>query len=143
MGQRHQIYVVRKTKDSKTNETSYSAIGAFHHQWCYGLTAASNCARLADTALKIKQDGDEKNFESFYLREGREIDVLVKAIYDLSLDHRLSMVHNEQEYLITDGVAYPERGDNNDGATLLVIDEVKKEIRACLFTPAFIEGTIS
>lgn len=134
MGQRHQIYVVSKKKNQ------YNALGAFHHQWCYGLRAASNIVRLANAASKAKIDSTDQKWVEYSLRDSREIDVLVKAIYGIDMDGTVSMVHNESEYLIEEGSVRPERGDNNDGAALLIIDDDEKEIRVCMFTPGHVEG---
>lgn len=133
MGQRHQIYVVA-LKNKK-----YSALGAFHHQWCYGATAATNVIRLVSAAIKAKGD----KFEPYALTDERQVDVLVKSIYGVGLDGYISMVHNESEYLIEESQIRPERGDNNDGACLVIIDNDKKRIKACLFTPGHLEGEFS
>ncbi len=51
------------------------------------------------------------------------------------------MVHNENDHLIDEkGNVRPERGDNNDGAALIVIDDKLNQVRACLFTPGHLEG---
>lgn len=136
MGQRHQIYIVSKDKGN------YNALGAFHHQWNYGLTATVNAVRLAKAVLINKtlfslKPGD---WSDYRIEDSREIDVLVKSIYGVDLDGRVSMVHNENEYLIEKGVIKPELGDNNDGAALIVIDNDFKEVRLCLFTPGHVEG---
>jgi len=124
MGQRHQIYYVIKRDDE------YTAVGAYHHQWCYGLKASSNAVRT----VKILEDQD-------YLRgDKREIETIAKAVYGLSLDNQISMVHNESEWLIDDDNIMPAGGDNNDGCTLYIIDLDKKEFRACMFTPGHLEG---
>jgi hypothetical protein len=135
MGQRHQIYVVHKVKEK------YSALGAFHHQWCYGITAASNCLRLVEAIKKAKADPIlDKNWCEYATQDAREIDVLVKAIYGVAPDGKISMVHNEAEPLIENDNIHPERGDNNDGAALVIIDEDLQEVRACMFTPGWVEG---
>lgn len=144
MGQRHQIYVVRKLKDRETGRATYRALGAFHHQWCYGFRAALSAVRLQAAAFKAKQCTLNKEraskWEDYYFYDPREVDTLVKAIYGIDDDGHVSMVHNESEYLIEDDSVRPERGDNNDGAALIVIDETKQQVRVCMFTPGHVEG---
>lgn len=133
MGQRHQIYVVSKCDQ-------YIALGAFHHQWCYGIEATANAIRLTQALIIGKTAADGK-WSNYSLNDQREIDVVVKAIYGLSPSGQVSMVHNKNEYLIDDnGIAHPELGDNNDGACLIIIDETSKEVRTCLFTPGHVDG---
>jgi hypothetical protein len=133
MGQRHQIYVINKTKGK------YSAIGAHHHQWLFGVTAASNLVRMV-SAVERAKNFDKSSFE-YYLSDPREVDTLVKAIFGIGLDGSVSMVHNEGKYLIDeDGNATPSKGDNNDGCTLIVIDNDKKQVRGAMFAFCGVEG---
>lgn len=132
MGQRHQIYIVQK------KQNKYSALTAHHHQWCFGITAATNCIRLVEAIRRAKvRDG---KFESFYCYDQREFDTLVTSIYGIDDDGFVSMVDDEREYLIEDGQIRPERGDNNDGCTLVIVDYDSNTIRACMFTPHHVEG---
>jgi hypothetical protein len=139
MGQRHQIYIIRKSK------SEYTCIGAFHHQWCYGLKASSDVIRLALAVKRAKVQGvgpTKAEWSEYYFCDHREVDVLTKAIYGIDPEEgAVSMVHNEAEYLIDkDGNALPENGDNNDGCALVLVDEDKQEVRLCLFTPSGVEG---
>lgn len=136
MGQRHQIYVVT-TNDSK----KYKALGAFHHQWCYGLNAPLNLIRAALLIHKNKTGellGDK--WHEFICYDEREIETVIKATYGVSIDGNISMVHNENDFLIKDGQILPSQGDNNDGCSLIVIDNNKQEIRVGMFTPGHLEG---
>lgn len=132
MGQRHQIYVVTK------NEGKYRATGAFHHQWCYGMRAPTNLVRAANLIFANKMD--DGGWCEYSCRDSREIETVIAATYGVGLDSRISMVHNGAEYLIDGDNIMPSLGDNNDGASLIVIDNDKKEIRICLFTPGHLEG---
>lgn len=144
MGQRHQIYVYRKSK-WRDDAAVTRCIGAFHDQWCYGITATSNVIRLAEAVQKAKGSSITRKGEwnEHGLTDAREIDVLVKSIYGIEPDSGyVSMVHNEAEFLIDEeGRALPQNGDNNDGAALIIIDDVKGEVRACMFTPGHVEGS--
>lgn len=129
MGQRHQIYVIIKDKNE------YRAIGAFHHQWCYGLTAATNLIRTVQLANKVIARS------VYLLMDAREVRTLVTAMYGVNeQEASISMVHDESEFLIEDGVAFPDRGDNNDGCGLIVIDRDSKTARGCLFAFSGVEG---
>jgi hypothetical protein len=133
MGQRHQVYVIRKTKEG------YTALGAFHLQCRYGLSAATDLIRLVEAVSRAKTVYGE--WDEYSLYGPREISTLVTHIYGVEPSSGyVSTVHDEREYLIKDDVAHPENGDNNDGAGLVVIDETKKEARGCLFTPQHVEG---
>jgi hypothetical protein len=140
MGQRHQVYIVTTTLNDK-GKTEYCCIGAYHHQWLYGITATSDALRMRDAILKAKLDSLSE-WSKYALSDHREVDTLAKAIYGLDpFSGRVSMVHNENEYLIDEEQqARPERGDNNDGCTLFVIDNEKKEVRYCLFSFCGIEA---
>ena len=129
MGQRHQIYVIIKDKNE------YEAIGAFHHQWCYGLTAATNLISTVQLASKVIARS------AYLLLDAREIRTLVTAMYGVNeRDASISIVHDESEYLIEDGAAFPDRGDNNDGCGLIIIDRDSKTARGCLFAFSGVEG---
>lgn len=130
MGQRHQIYVMVKTNKE------YRPLGAFHHQWCYGMTAITNLTRTINMVRKAKLSCNNE-WQQYTLSDQREIDTLIKAAYGVSLDGSISMVHNEAEYLINDEWTQitPENGDNNDGCSLIIIDNDKKEVRGCIFWP--------
>ena len=65
MGQRHQIYIVTKGKKEK-GRSEYTCLGAFHHQWNYGLTATSNAIRLVDAIELGKRP--ESEFEAVFKR---------------------------------------------------------------------------
>jgi hypothetical protein len=135
MGQRHQIYVVEKTKDG------YKAVTAHHHQWCYGLNAASNAVELANAIVKAKTAIRPNDWSKFSCDDERHLDVVVKSVYGIDKQTGfVSMVHNENEYLIVDGQIRPDLGDNNDGAALIVIDNDKQQVRVCMFTPGHVEG---
>lgn len=131
MGQRHQIYVVRKKQDE------YKALGAFHHQWCYGMRASTNLCRAVSLIEKNKV---KPLWCDYTASDPREIESVIKATYGIDFDGTISMVHNEAEYLIENDRIRPERGDNNDGCSLIVIDEDKKELRAGFFTPNYLKG---
>lgn len=136
MGQRHQIYIVEKNKDG------YQALGAWHHQWCFGMRAVTNLHRLVDLLKKNTKSILDGKWCSYNINEVRLLDSAVKSCYGVDIDGQISRVHNEtdQGYLIADGVITPENGDNNDGCTLVIIDNVKKDIRAGFFTPGHVEG---
>lgn len=135
MGQRSQVYVIQ-LKDKE-----YSALGAFHHQWCYGLTAASNAIALYNLAGRAKTALGGA-WEKYTLYEPRQIRSLVTHVYGVDFtDGHVSVVHDEAEFLIKDGFAHPELADNNDGCALLLIDEDKKELRLSMFTPEYLEGS--
>lgn len=132
MGQRHQIYFVKKEKNQ------YHAMGAYHLQWRYGMSAIVDATRVASTIERAKtSDG---KWENFVCRDSREIDSVIVARYGVSLKNHVSMVHDESETLIEGGKIFPERGDNNDGCALFVLDEDLKEVRLCFFTPEHVEG---
>jgi hypothetical protein len=133
MGQRHQIYIVSK------KDNAYKALGAFHHQWCNGINPPTNLTRLAKLleANKLKHGNEWSNY---CCSDSREIETAVKATYGVSLSDTISMVHNENQYLISkNGQILPSHGDNNDGCSLLVIDNDLKQVRGCLFTPGHLE----
>jgi len=136
MGQRHQIYVAIKSNNK------YEAVGAWHHQWKFGMGAASSLIR-AIGFIQIAMKAGRNKWAEYALRDDRELDTVIKAVYGISLDGDVSMVHNEtnQDYLIKNNKFKPEKGDNNDGATLIIIDNDKKEVRGCLFTPGHVEGS--
>jgi hypothetical protein len=133
MGQRHQVYIYVKQNNK------YRCISAHHHQWCYGVTAASNLVRLVQ-ATELAKGGSD--WSECRLTVARETDVLVKAIYGIDPETGyVSMVHDESEHLIdAKGNAMPDLGDNNDGCGVIVIDEDTKSVRGCLFTPGHIEA---
>jgi hypothetical protein len=135
MGQRHQVYVY------SVSGKNAQCIGAFHLQWRYGVSAAVDCIRMSKAIMAAKQSSGAFSVHSFY--DPREVDTLAKAIYGVSPTGSVSMVHNEADGLIEDGHARPERGDNNDGCTLLVIDNEQQEVRACLFAINGLEGNHS
>jgi hypothetical protein len=131
MGQRHQIYVM--VEDNTTQELY--CVGAFHHQWLYGMGAYTNLHRFV--ALFEAQ--------SYKQTDPRIINTMIKAVYGVSYrDMSISMVHDETDcdYLIDKETRQitPENGDNNDGCTLFIINPSKNEIRAGFFTPGYCEG---
>lgn len=135
MGQRHQIYVVHKQKNK------FTALGAFHHQWCYGMAAVTNLTRAAKLfEANIIEDGEWQEYCSG--RDPREVETVIKACYGVSLSGRISMVHNETEYLADaeTGFIKPECGDNNDGCGLILIDDDEQKIKVGMFTPGHMEG---
>jgi hypothetical protein len=134
MGQRHQIYIVAKDK------TGYKALSAYHHQWCYGMRAASNAYRLVNTLNKGIRSNWDDNKLCTLKTDTRYMDSAIKSVYGIDLNGELSMVHDCNDYLIDNRRILPHRGDNNDGCTLIVVDFVKDEIRACLFAIHGVEG---
>lgn len=138
MGQRHQMYVVIKDKEV------YKPVGAWHHQWCFGMRATTNFFRMLDDLQAIVDDKD--NLGEYYLRDHRSVNTLMCKNYGTDADSvKPSIIHNETEkkYLIDfeRQVITPEKGDNNDGCSLFVIDIQKKEVRGCFFTPGHVEGS--
>ena len=136
MGQRHQIYVVNK------KENKYKPLGAFHHQWCYGLTATCNLTRACQL-IEINKVRAIRPWNDYALSDKREIETLIKATYGVDCHGNTSMLHNEEKYLMDDNSIYPSRGDNNDGCSLIVIDDDAKEVRGCMFTAHHLEGEFS
>lgn len=126
MGQRHQIYVVKKDKHG------YTGLGAFHHQWKYGMSAITAFTQLYLILKKYPY--------SSYMLDDRRLNTAVSSAYGISPNGNISIIHNETKFLIDDGVIEPEKGDNNDGCSLIIVDNIKKEIRGCLFTPQHLEG---
>ena len=53
MGQRHQIYVVAK------NKSGYNALGAYHHQWKYGMGAITALTKMYNMAFKAIHHFDD------------------------------------------------------------------------------------
>ena len=136
MGQRHQIYIIEKKKNK------YTCIGAFHHQWTFGFKAANDLIRLA-SAVETAKSASLGKWSEYTFSDNRECHTLVSAIYGLDpFSGYVSMVHNESDTSLIDDDqnARPEFGDNNDGASLVVIDNDTQEVRACLFTPGHLEG---
>jgi hypothetical protein len=134
MGQRHQIYVLAK----KRNNEGYEPLGAFHHQWKYGMGAVCDLTRAIQLISKAKFKYEK--WCDFTCRDPREIATVITAIYGIDLKSNISMVHNCDDHLIVDGKIKPELGDNNDGCSIIVIDDEQNEVRGGFFTPGHVEG---
>lgn len=132
MGQRHQIYVVSLT-DGK-----YEALGAFHHQWCYGMSALYKLSKAYE--MLDKSTSKHGEFYAGSASDPRIVNTIIKFAYGGESDGSATMLHDETEHLIKDGQIMPHWGDNNDGCSLLVINNDTKQIQGCFFTPSYVEG---
>lgn len=136
MGQRHQIFVVKKNngyfnedKTSKNYKNHVSKYGSkptvifpYHHQWLYGLTALNNCLNLLVTSQKINYDQ--------YNKYGWVFDDLSKLYGNIqSLTKRDGKINFEN--VLFEGDEFPQMrfqydiGDNNDGITIVFPEEKK------------------
>ena len=136
MGQRHQIYVVKKNggfflEDKKSNNyknhvSKYGSkptiIFPYHHQWLYGQTALMNCLNLFRMGQKINYPRFDENGFKF-----EELTDIYKNIQSLTL--REGKINFET--LLFEGDDNPQSrfhfdlGDNNDGITIVFPEEKK------------------
>ena len=120
MGQRHQIYIrlpkIYFNEDNPNNRDA-KTIG-FHHQWLYGATALE----VLDNFLKVY----DKHIQDQYACLSERGDHRTAEIF---IEHILSVLPNSGSYerlhnlSDTSAVENPHHGDNNDGITIIDIEQ--------------------
>jgi len=123
MGQRHQLYFKVNESEDKTK------IIAFHHQWLYGTLPLKRLKWVLQYESKANQYSSLKNTDSDSYGTNK-LTLLTHLITTNAQEGLHSHVINVTEELTEtkgkhEGCICPERGDNNDGITVVDLTQKK------------------
>jgi hypothetical protein len=123
MAQRHQIYIFY---DPWQNDKGIQCI-AFHNQWCYGSLPLRHTYRFA----KFQKNADEEN----RISAKSHTDIIEKFQALLSLDLENGFYHYTfditSEVINKKSGIDPDKGDNNDGITIIYVPKDATKIKYC------------
>ena len=120
MGQRHQTYLITRNDDKRV-------VLPYHNQWLYGRSAVFNAAKVLQTAKKYTSK-DQYNYRRLEENQLGEFWRAVQMMQDNSGGEKGSIGMTFFHY---EGIDFPimkdfiDRGDNNDGITIIDIDNLK------------------